>query len=285
MIEDVRRFILAVDLLSFTKAAEALHITQPALSLSIQRLEKTTNTTLFQPTPRRLSLTSDGKLMYDMGKRLVLLWDNLKDPKVRQKFLGKKHYILGAFDNAALKLAPFFKIMSEESPISLEIIIDNSKSLRKQLFFGLLNICICVLSRQEVGDPTNAILKMTYEESLLPVSAKIWKKTPFFNLPFILYQQDSTTREYLDDFFLQKKIKPHIVAESTSTSFMKELAMQGLGVAFLPENVVAQEISEKKLFVMPTGVPITRNVGVYTARENNELVEKEILPLLGEYLK
>ncbi len=285
MINELKRFIVCVDVLSFTKAAEKLHITQPALSLSIQRLEKQIKAKLFQSNLRHLVLTSEGKIVYDIGKKIVASWERLNDATSRQNLIGKKQITLGAFDNAALKLAPFFNLFSENNSLYLDLIIDDSNSLRKQLFFGLLDVCICVESKQNILSQEIATRMYSYEEPLFPFATAKWKHTSLRNTSFILHRQGSTTREYIDEFFLKKRISPHIVAESTSTSFMKELALLGHGVVFLPENIVTEEVKNKKLFVVSPSLSIKRTVGVYVAKSSDVISQKNFFLQMKQFLK
>lgn len=264
MIDELRRLLMIVELQSFTKAAEVLHVTQPALSISIQKLEKYMHATIFHHDVKPLTLTNEGKIIYTLGKKLVLQWENLQSPEFRTTILGKEHIVMGVFDSAALTLAPIFKKFSKNESILLDLVIDDSNTLRTQFALGFLDICICVLPSQRLPSNISSPVAYSYQEQLFPVAKTAkWDHVELSNIPFILYANHSTTREHINDFFLKKGISPKIVAESTSTSFMKELAFLGQGVAFLPKGIIAQDIKNGKLSYVQQPNRLFRPIGIY----------------------
>jgi DNA-binding transcriptional LysR family regulator len=281
MIDDITRFVVLVDTLSFTKAAEQLHMTQPALSISVKRLEKAIGAQLLHHTNKQVTLTSEGKLTYETAKHIVAVWENLTNKSFRNTMLGKKLYRIGMFDNAALILAPFFEKMIGENRYMLETTIDSSANLLKHMQLGLLDLCISVVSKK---NPLSGHMIHVYTEDLLPVSAKQWETKNLSALPLIVYNQSSTTREYIDKAFLNNATKQNIIAQSTSVSFMKELALLGKGIAFLPKNIVARELKEKTLYSTPLPFTITRTIGVFVSLTGNIKEEKELLQDLLTFL-
>ncbi|HEY5682495.1 MAG TPA: LysR family transcriptional regulator, partial [Sulfuricaulis sp.] len=70
-------------LLSFTKAAETLHMTQPAVTFQIRQLEEYFNTRLFDRTHNRISLTAAGERVYEYAERIIALYSEM-DIRVRE---------------------------------------------------------------------------------------------------------------------------------------------------------------------------------------------------------
>ncbi len=70
-------------LLSFTKAAETLHMTQPAVTFQIRQLEEYFNTRLFDRTHNRISLTAAGERVYEYAERIIALYSEM-DSRVRE---------------------------------------------------------------------------------------------------------------------------------------------------------------------------------------------------------
>lgn len=275
MIVEIERFIATVDRGSFTKASKVLYLTQPALSLSIARLEKEVGTKLFKRIGKRLILTKDGESVYQIGIQIIKLWKKIKDPK--RSFIGTP-YSIGIYDNAALKLSKYFQKNLSKNGVKFEITIDTSNPLIKGMRNGLFDICICVIRENAIGNEIKLVKK--FSEELVPVSSKIWKKKSK-EIPFILYNKESSTREYIDKTFFENKIKPTIIVESTSTMFMKELAIGGCGIALLPYNFIRSELKNKKLFIKKFPFKFKREVGLFLSKdgrikETDEMV-KEII--------
>ena len=76
-------FHTVAKLLSFTKAAETLHMTQPAVTFQIRQLEEHFNTRLFDRTHNRISLTAAGNKVYEYADQILLLYGEM-DNKVRE---------------------------------------------------------------------------------------------------------------------------------------------------------------------------------------------------------
>src|SRR6266566_1918097 len=77
MEDRLQKFACLVDAGSFTNAAEELHLSQPALSSAISKLERELRTTLLVRGNRMLRLTEAGKVTYDSAKELGIVSDNL----------------------------------------------------------------------------------------------------------------------------------------------------------------------------------------------------------------
>ncbi len=277
MIIEIKRFIEAVDKQSITKASKSLYITQPALSLSIARLEKRIGTKLFRRFGKRLLLTEDGKYVYQVGLRILKLWEKMKEKKTRRNG-GKPVYSIGVFDNASLKLSKYFQKNLINSEFGLEITIERSAQLIAGLRSGFYDLCVCTIPPD--GDfGANVQLIKRFSELLYPVSGKIWR-TNLKSMPFILYNKGSQTREYIDPTFLKHGIEPNIIVESTSPEFMKELAIGGCGVALLPKNFIVRELEQKKLHLHKLPFVFKRDIGIFINKEGNiretDQVVKEI---------
>ncbi len=279
MILEIERFIVVVDKGSFTKASRQLYLTQPALSLSIKRLEEVLRVKLFKRIGKKLILTKDGEAVYRIGKRILLLWEKALSPNSRR--INPTAISIGLFDNAALKLTKYFQKNLKKH--QFEITIDRSAALMQAMQNGLFDICICVFREGSFLEKDTTVVA-TFFEKLIPVSGKPWKRKTK-DIPFILYNSDSATRNYIDEVFIKRNIKPNIIVESTSPAFMKNLAMGGFGVALLPENFVETEIKQKKLLIQKFPFEFKRKIGVFLSKESNLKKENKLIQEVIKNLK
>jgi DNA-binding transcriptional LysR family regulator len=273
MIEELRRFILVAKNGNVTKTAEQIFITQSALSQSIKRLEKELHTTLFLQKGKNLILTDDGISIQAIGEKMLLLWEKAKDPTRRKTSLPK--YTIGAFDNAALRLGKYFQKSFTKNYFQLDVTIGATGSLIKQLQLGLSDIVICVVDEQQ-PPPTNTELIKTFTEKLIPVSAKTYKQS-LDTIPFIVYNKGSLTRIQIDRVFTKAGITPTIFAESTSVTFMKELATLGCGVTLLPENFVKTELKQGVLIKQKFSLSWERTYGIYIQKNGRVKKDHQII--------
>jgi DNA-binding transcriptional LysR family regulator len=265
MLQELQRFILTAQEGSLTRTAEKIFITQSALTQSMQRLEKELGTKLFMQKGKYLQLTEDGQAVVIIGEKMLQLWENAKNPMLRKNLLP--NYSIGMFDNAALRLGSYFQTHMSTNKFRIDLTIDNSGKLFSQLRAGVIDMAICVLNTKYVL-PRNILPVYTFSEELLAVSSKKYPG-PLKDIPFILYNKGSHTREQTDEIFAKNNIQPKIFAESTSTSFMKELAMLGSGVALLPKNFISTELSQGILFKHRFPLRWERVYGVFLNREGS----------------
>lgn len=282
MLLELERFITVVQEGSFTKASQKLFITQPALSQSVKRLEKEVGVILLRRVGRQIVLTEDGEVVYHTALQMIKLWGKIKDPAIRN--MGKMPiYSIGMFDNAALKLSKYFQKKLSAGHFQFEITIDRSAALWQGMQNGLYDICICVI-KPSTPVAKNVVLVQTFSEKLYAVSGKKWR-SDLSQIPFILYNKDSETRHYIDATFLKQGIKPNIIVESTSPTFMKELAIDGGGVALLPKNFIERELQQKKLFIQKFPFNFYRQIGLFLNKESNIKTSDEVVRKIVSYLK
>jgi len=266
MIEELQRFLLVAKEGNLTKTAEKIFITQSALTQSIQRLEKELQVKLFFHNGKQLQLTDDGKSLMIIGEKILALWTKAHSPYIN--YIQTLTYSIGMFDNVALRLSDFLENKTQSKTYHLELIIDSSGKLLKQLQLGTLDAALCVLNTS-ISLPESVVLIEKYSEKLLPVSAKNFKEK-IGDIPFILYNRDSNTRLQIDEIFFRHTIQPTIYAESTSVTFMRELALLGKGVALMPENFVAHDIKQKRLLVQKMPLQWKRDYGLFVQKQYND---------------
>ncbi len=281
MIEELRRFILVVNNGNLTRTAETVFITQSALSQSIHRLEKVLGTKLFVQKGKMLTVTTDGLAVAQIGSKILELWEKAKDAKLRQSI--RPVYTIGMFDNAALRLGKYFQNTIQEATFDLELSIGISKKLFSELQLGILDMAICVIDKKNPL-PKDILLIQTFTEELIPVTSKKIKSN-LKETPFILYNKGSFTRNFIDEQFTKKGISPKVFAESTSVTFMKELALLGCGIALLPKNFVASELKQGSLKKQKLPIIWQRDYGIYIQKngrlEKTEQMVKEIIKALN----
>lgn len=259
MNEDLQRFLLVAQEGNVTRTAEKLFLTQSALTQSIHRLERQLQTKLFSQHGKQLRLTEDGKSLVLIGTKIAQLWQTATSAEKR--ILNKPTYSIGMFDNVALKLGEFLQTHLQTDEYKLELTISSSSNLFTQLQLNTLDVAFCVLDPAAIL-PKQLMLLKTFSEPLLPVTAKQFTGE-LAEIPFILYNQGSHTRKQIDSVFFQQGIQPIIFAESTSTTFMKELALLGAGVALLPKNIIRTELDQGRLKKQNIPLRWQRTYGLY----------------------
>lgn len=138
---ELRYFVAVAQSLNFTKAAEACYVTQPALTRSINRLEKELGCTLFERTTRSLKLTGAGKVCLREAEKILQQCTQLKllvsEENFRQRLVLRVGYM------SYSHLHHFKKRLAQEGELfDLDTVYDTLKNLKEQLSQGKLDIIL-----------------------------------------------------------------------------------------------------------------------------------------------
>lgn len=237
--------------LSFTKAAEALHMTQPAVTFQVRQLEEQFNTRLFDRTHNRISLTEAGNRVYHYAKQIFELYSRMEG-EVRELTGGVSGVvILGASTTIAEYMLPSllgaFKrkfpdvvirlqvsntegivAMVEDNAIDLGVVEGSvpNKSLATEVF--RIDKLVAVLPPEHVLAGNNSV----------PV-ADVLKH------PFISREEGSGTREVTFDYLRGAGLEPAdltLVMELGSPESIKGAIEAGMGISILSRSTIAKEL-------------------------------------------
>src|SRR4051812_38963092 len=101
---------------SVSRAAEALHVTQPAVSLQLRMLEEAAGTPLTRKVGRRIQLTAAGEVMVEFAERILRLWDEAADEVAALKGVISGTLRIGAITTAEYLLPPMLVQFTTERP-------------------------------------------------------------------------------------------------------------------------------------------------------------------------
>lgn len=263
MDDRLQKFAALVEAGSYTKAARNLHISQPALSVAISKLEKLLKTRLIESSGRQgLTLTEAGKLVYEAAlehrateHNLQLLLAGMSEEKVQLR--------IGMIDSIATLLCSQEEpLKSLEQQTELGLFVANSSSLRAAVLSDQIDIAVVVANKDE-DDKLKTAAVGTENLTLVchASSAKAFQTMldAGQKLPFIAYLQTSMTHRIVTSALERDGIGMTTILYSTSPDVMLQMVLRGRGVAVLPENlvkrhIVSGELVQLKLAGKPYGV-------------------------------
>lgn len=277
-IELYKTFYYVAKYKSITKAAEMLYISQPAVTMSIKKLEEQLEMTLFTRTKRGVILTNEGKVLYEYVKQAM---ESLKIGENRINNLKKldtgnirigigttltKYFLMKYLDK-------FHKLYPK---ININIDTSMTVDILKKLENGLVDIAIITTDKLDYKD-----FNIAYSRNIqdIFVASKeyydvIGKKTSLDNLnnyPLLLQSPNTSTRNFLDNFSLKHGIRLNSSMELASFSLVLEFSKIGMGIGFISKDFVENEINKKELFEIKTVPEIPK-------RKILVLTKKEYLP-------
>jgi LysR family transcriptional regulator, cell division regulator len=240
---DLRYFQEVAATQNLSRAAERLGIGQPALSLSLKRLEDQLGVSLFLRQNRGLKLTDAGARLLKECNRLLLHWEAVVSEarKSQSELVGQ--YSLGCHPSVGLyALNPLIKNIYEEySGIEIKLVHGLSRVLTEQVISGKIDFAFVV---NPTRHPDLVIHELAKDE------VSFWK-TSGAQSDVLLYNPDLFQSQTLLKKLKEKTFRRTILSESLEV--LAILARSGAGVAILPDRVVGALCPElKKMAGFPT---------------------------------
>lgn len=225
-----------------TRAAEALHMTQPAVSLAIKELEQYYGVHLFDRIGRRLQITDVGNQFLQYAIHITDLFSDMET--VLRDWDIKGILRIGASITIGSQFLPeYVKSYSVRYPdIDVRVTIEQAGRLEKKLLSNELD---CALTEGVSHDPN--IVSEAYMEDRLDVicpADKRWEQDcvlsidEFQNQRFLLREPGSGTRDIFDRVMEEAGIQITPAWESMSTTALINAVSKGLGIAVLPHRLV-----------------------------------------------
>lgn len=260
-------------LLNFSRAAEELYISQPAVSKQVKELEKALGTQLFRREGRRVHLTDAGRVVYDYAAHAFVLTEELRRAIAELQGPGRGYLRLAATCVPATYLVPRVLAAFQERYPEVHLSLDVSDK--------------AAVSRQVVQHQVDAGV---IDSAVVPADVH-WQ--PFATIPILLVaspdhpagprgtaapaglgqetiiveQEGSGTREVMEQELDRLDVQPARTIEIGNVEVIKRAVAANLGVAFLPLSCVQAELDRGELKRLTLGgLAAEAQLGVISAK-------------------
>ena len=254
---------------NMTKASEELHISQPAISQSIKRLESQLGGTLFLRSNKGMSLTSEGKMFYEYVKGALELINNAENEFTSFKDLSKGEIKIGCSTTLTkLILIDALKDFHLDYPninININITNDLTSNLIDDLKLGKLDFVIFNESNiKEINLNLEKIkeLKQGFIYNPLFYNDNINSFEDLNKFPLILQKEESNSRKLLDHIAFNNSVKLIPKMEVVSQELIVEFVNIGLGIGFSSIDLAKRDYKNLKELNINKKIP---NINVYLA--------------------
>jgi len=269
-LRQIKIFISAAKLLSFSKAADALNITAAAVSLQMKELEKDIGVRLFNKEKRKISLTVEGEhlLIYaiktistlEQAKEAI---DNLRghDMKpLRIGLVGTTRYFFPSV------LVEFQKIHPN---VQLKVEVKNREQLIQLLHNGDIDIAIMGKPPATLNIQTEVFAEHPHvfiASTQHPLAFQQNLACDVLNrLEIITREHGSGTRYNMEKFFAQHNLLPSVRIEISGNETIKQAVIANLGVSFVSAHTIIHELHNKQLTTLDIkDTPVMREWHVVT---------------------
>ena len=271
---------------SISKGASILGVSQPAVTQSIQNLEKSLGGQLFTRSKKGVVLTEEGKILYSYVEEGMTLIENGINKFLELKNLESGKIKIGA--NPVISkyiLMPYLREYHELYPnVVVEIINDSTPELVKQLRNGNIDLAILSVPRKEI--PSIEIIGFKDIQDVFIANDKYYEKTKeltsihdLLKLPVIVEKSPSISRAYFDLLLKSKNIECKPSMEVDSQELLIDFVTNGFGLGFATKEYIADELDKNKIFIIDVGQIPKRRVGVAYSKKTtlsisaNKLIE------------
>ena len=244
-------FYTVARLLSFTKAADSLHMTQPAVTFQIRQLEEYFNTRLFDRTHNKISLTEAGQEVFAYAERIIGLYNEM-DNQVR-KLTGDVIGVLviGASTTIAeYRIPTLLGDFQQKYPdVKLRLKVSNTVGIVHMVENNEIDVGVV----EAPVNNKNLVVKVCWCDQLMLIcppdhelaDAKIIEAEQVQPYPFIAREEGSGTREVISKYFEQRGLNfgdLKTTMEFGSPESVKSAVEAGLGVSIISETTLAKEL-------------------------------------------
>lgn len=260
-LNQLRIFLKVVQLQSVTKASEALHLSQPAVSIQLKNFQDQFEIPLTEIIGRKIFVTEFGQEVADAAENILNQVN-----AINYKSLAYKGQLYGKLKISVVStgkyVIPYFLtgFMKQHEGIELEMNVTNKnrvvESLQKnEVDFAMVSIIPENTKIEKIDLMTNLLYLVGNRET------NIRKNMPaediFKELPLIFRETGSGTRQIMEQFISENQISVNKKLELTSNEAIKQAILAGLGCSIMPVIGIRKEIQDKDLTIIPVkGLPI-----------------------------
>lgn len=262
---------------SFTKAAEALYMTQPAVTFQVKQLEEQFNARLFDRSHGRISLTSAGELVLDYAERILKLSGELEARMAETSGEIAGPLAIGAsLTNGEFILPQVIGEFQALHPrVQIHLAVGNSELIESRVAERTLDLGfiespshLATLETEEICEDELVVICAPGS----PISRmRRAEPTRLLEQPYVRREPGSGTREFADRYLRGHGISPddlNVVMELASTVAIKSVVETGLGFSLMSRTAIVKELRLGTLIAIPLEPRLIRILSSVCVKEH-----------------
>ncbi|TXI17523.1 MAG: LysR family transcriptional regulator [Nitrosomonas sp.] len=250
--------------LSYSRAAEELHLTQPAVSMQIKQLEDNVSLPLFEQLGKRIYLTEAGRELYQYSRAIAQQLSDMETALDELKGMER-----GKLNISVVTTANYFaphllaKFCQRYQGVTVSLNVSNRETVLKQLADNLIDLAI-------MGQPPEGLdidSESFMENPLVVVAPPHHPLCQVHQIPvkrlekeiFLVRESGSGTRSAMERFFAEHDIKISKGMETDTTEAIKQAVQAGMGLGIMSQHTAELELETNRLKMLDVqGFPIIR---------------------------
>lgn len=256
----LKNFITVVETGSIARAAQVLHIAQPALSVQMRQLESLAGCQLLSRSSRGVVPTATGLEFCRRTKEMLKLLEGLSGIGQEQVSLPSGHVVIGtAASVAAMVAVPLVNAARERYPrITLELLESPGAYVGEMLLRGRVDIAILIGDYSASGMHAQQVAKEDLFVVGLPGTQGEVDLQRLDGVRLVMPARPNSLRTLFDRACAERGVVPHVVTEASSPYTMVQLVRAGLGATVLPLSMLGSS--------QPSELPVGRLVNPVLTR-------------------
>ncbi len=261
----MRIFVEVAQRASMIRAADALHLTAPAVSMQIKEMELQIGLRLFDRHGRAVSLSTAGEYFLVHAKRLLASMKDAENAMARLKRLEHGALTIGIVSTAKYFVPRMLARFHQEHP-AVEVrlrVASNREQLVALMDAGEADLSIMGRPPKEIATRSESfaahplVFICPPGHPLLAVGRAPVPALEGYEL--IVREPGSGTRDAMQRFFTQHRFEPRISMEMSSNETIKQAVMAGMGLSFVSLHTIGLEVNNALLHVLEIeGTPVMR---------------------------
>lgn len=264
-LKQLQTFIAVARERSVSKAADALFVTQPAVSMQLRQLEDSFGIALVESAGRAIKLTVAGEAFLIHALEAVAQLKNLEAVMAEHVGLKKGHINLAVVSTAKYFVPMLLVRFAKLYPgVEVTLSIDNRENVLGQM--ARYEVDLVIMGRAPKTMDCEATAFATNPLSIVAAPDHVLsrrKHLPFGILAehgFVVREQGSGTRAAMERLFAQNDVTLKVVMEMPSNETIKQAVMAGMGLSFLSLRTVRHELASGHIALVDvTGMPMVGN--------------------------
>jgi len=263
-LRQLRVFEAAASNRSFSKAAAALHLTQPGVSMHIKELEANAGLALFERIGRKLYVTEAGQELLARAREILRALKDAEDTLDGLRGLRRGRINLAVVSTAKYFVPQLLARFGRDFPeLEIRLAVNNRDSVIDQLVTNDVDLAIMGRSPQTLDIHAEAFAHNPHVIIAAPDHALADQR----DLPveivarehFIVREPGSGTRLAMQHFFEEHQLVCNVGMEMASNETIKQAVMAGMGLSFISRHTIDLEIQTQRLVALDVrGTPVMR---------------------------
>ncbi|MAT65653.1 MAG: LysR family transcriptional regulator [Gammaproteobacteria bacterium] len=282
-------------LLSFTKAAETLHMTQPAVTFQVRQLEEHFNTRLFDRTHNRISLTEAGRRVFEYSDRIFDLYNDMENAVREMTGDISGVVMIGASTTIAEYMLPALlgDFRNKYPDVNVQLRVSNTDGIVSMVENNIIDLGVVeapVTNKNLVVE----ICRMDELVAIVPPSHplagnKVVKIEDMLKYPYICREEGSGTREVISEYLGQAGVNMtdiSVCMELGSPEAVKGAVEAAMGVSIVSRATIQKELKLQTLVALQLEPKLERPFSfVHQKQKFRHLAMDELLEFARHYCK